>query len=452
VSEGLDPLHVQLQLSRLSRVVRIQTHPEAVVTLRPHGQPQQVLRNGDEREFDVGQRLIAGVRLAGLPALPDQDLVVQPGQGPQSIDLPVVEPATIKLPHFPYRLCRIQGGWFHSGFEPRVYEELLRQKLPDFSVGILNKEPIPRNALAPALQQPDPEMIQKQALLLDDARFKAEKRIKENRRKFKQNAKHHGTEFISPFYVSEVPVTWGHWVEVMGDADLPDGAREDVRRFLRERSNEPAVRIRFVRWFEFCRRLTEESRSSGPLGSNWEFTLPRAVEIEYLLKGGLSEADASQLGKPVGAGRGALRNQVDPLKECVNSWLTVEHNLEKRRSCRNPLTVWDSNLRRNRLNILLGLVATWTEDPAGGERHTIAGPSFRTHPNKADFLKWKEDWPEPAQLGLPNQRQFILHDIDGYWPWSKTTHPNNLPTEDHIGMYLVLRQFLTPNKQVADTR
>src|SRR5262249_34576764 len=130
-------------------------------------------------------------------------------------------------------------------------------------------------------------------VLLDEATTQGKRRIEKNRREFNKHVTmRRNNAFVDSFYVSEVPVTWRHWVEVMGDADLPAGARENVKRFLREHQDEPATGIGFGRCSEFCRRLTEESRSSGQIGPDWEFTLPRAMEIEYLLKGGLSEANA----------------------------------------------------------------------------------------------------------------------------------------------------------------
>jgi hypothetical protein len=461
VPEGPGPWLVQLRLSRPTRLVRIRTNHDAVVTLRPHGQPQLALRDGDEREFDVGQRLIIQVRLAGLPVRPDQDVTVQPGKGAQIIDMSVDEAASLQLSAFPYRLRRQAGGWFHFGFEPEVYRELLRYKLPNFPFGAENQEQLRQrlpnlpfgaernlallgNIVAPALQA---------EVLFDEATIEGKRRIEKNGEKFnkyiftKQNNK-----FVDLFYVSEVPVTWRHWVEVMGNADLPVKAQGNVKRFLYEHQDEPAAGIRLGRCLEFCRRLTEENRSSGQIGSNWEFTLPRAMEIEYLLKGGLSEANVDGRFLAPGLRNVPRRDLEDLIKKCVNSWLTVEHNLEAQQGRQRRLTVWDANLLTNQLGVRLGLVATWTTDPADAGGHTIAGPSFKTRPNRPAVLKWKEDWPPPVQFRLPNQRKFVLHDVNGYWPWSKANHSTEITPEDHVGMYLVLRSSQIYNNKVADAK
>jgi serine/threonine protein kinase len=480
VPEGPGPWPVQLRLSRPTRLVRIRTHHDAVVALRPHGRPQLAVRDGDEREFDVGQRLIVQARLAGLAVEPDRDVTVQAGEGAQVIEMPVDQPASLQLATFPYRLRRQRGGWFHSGFESAVYRELLRHKLPNFPVGFEDTKPPPASIVAPALrplsfslaaQAPlplqagmvAPASLPLQAgiiasaaqsqVLLDEATTQGKWKIERNRHKFNRRVMiRQNNKFVDSFYVSEVPVTWRHWVEVMGDADLPARARENVKRFLYEHQDEPASGIGFSRCSEFCRRLTEENRSSGQIGPDWEFTLPRAVEIEYLLKDSLSEANADGHFLAPGSGNVPKRDREDLIKKCVNSWLSVEHNLEAQRGRRRRLAVWDANLLTNQLGIRMGLVATWTTDHADAGGYSIAGPSFTTHPNEPAVLKWKEDWPPPAQFHLPNQRKFVLHDINGYWPWSNTNHSAEITPEDHVGMYLVLRNYTIHNPQFDDTK
>jgi hypothetical protein len=176
------------------------------------------------------------------------------------------------------------------------------------------------------------------------------------------------------------------------------------------------------------------------------------VEIEYLLKGGLSEANADGRFMAPGLGNVPERDREDLIKKCVNTWLTVEHNLEAQRGRRRRLSVWDANLLTNQLGVRLGLVATWTTDPADAGGHTIAGPSFTTRPNQPSVLKWKEDWPPPVLLHLPNQRRFVLHDINGYWPWSNTNHSTEVTPEDNVGMYLVLRSYQIHNNKFDDAK
>jgi hypothetical protein len=418
-------------------------------------------------------------------------VTVQPGEGAQVIDMPIDEPASLQLSTIPYRLRRQAGGWFHSGFESAVYQKLLRHKLPNFPVGAENNQPPPASIVAPALQPlsfnlaapaplplqagivapsplllragivaPSPLALQasiaaasaQSDVLLDEATAQGKRRIEKNRREFNKHVTiRQNNKFVDSFYVSEVPVTWRHWVEVMGDADLPAGARENVKRFLREHQDEPATGIGFGRCAEFCRRLTEEVRSSGQIGPDWEFTLPRAVEVEYLLKGGLSEANTDGRFLAPGQGDVPKRDLEDLTKMCVNSWLTVEHNLEAQSGRRRRRTVWDADLLTNQVGIRLGLVASWTTDPSDAGGHTIAGPSFTTRPNHPSVLKWKEDWPPPVQFQLPNQRKFVLHDINGYWPWSNTNHSTESTPEDCVGMYLVLRSSQTHDK-VADAK
>jgi len=130
----------------------------------------------------------------------------------------------------------------------------------------------------------------------------------------------------------------------------------------------------------------------------------------------------------------------------------VEHNIDAQRSRRRRLDVWDANLLTNQLGIRMGLVATWTTDPADAGGHTIAGPSFMTHPNQPAVLKWKEEWPQPVQFHLPNKRKFVLHDINGYWPWSRTNHSTESNPDDHVGMYLVLRSCKARNDEFDDAK
>jgi hypothetical protein len=176
------------------------------------------------------------------------------------------------------------------------------------------------------------------------------------------------------------------------------------------------------------------------------------VEIEYLLKCGLSEANTDGRFRAPGSGDVPKRDMEDLIKNCVNSWLSVEQNLAAQRGRRRRLAVWDANLLTNQLGVRLGLVATWTTDHADAGGHTIAGPSFTTRPNQPAVLKWKEDWPPPVQFHLPNQRKFVLHDIKGYWPWSNTNHSTESAPEDHVGMYLVLRNDKMHSHQVADAK
>jgi hypothetical protein len=408
------------------------------------------------------------------------------------IDMPVDEPAGLQLSGFPYRLRRQAGGWFHSGFESAVYRELLRHKLPNLPAGVENNPPPPAITAAPAPQllpfslaapgllplqagilAPSPLALRTGILapaspalqaslaaaaaqadvLLDEATAQGKRRIERNRREFSKHVNsRQNNKFVGSFYVSEVPVTWRHWVEVMGDADLPAKARVNTKRFLDEHQDEPAAGIGYGRCEEFCRRLIQEGRSSGQIGPDWEFTLPRAVEIEYLLKAGLSEANADGRYLATGSGNVPKRDAESLTRKCVNSWLTVEHNLEVQRGRRRRLAVWDADLLTNQLGVRLGLVATWTTDPADAGGHTIAGPSFTTRPNQPAVLKWKEDWPSPVQLQLPNQRKFVLHDINGYWPWSNTNRSTEVIPQDHVGMYLVLRNDKIRNKQFDDAK
>jgi hypothetical protein len=492
VPEGSGPWLVQLHLSRPTRLVRIRTARDAVVTLRPHGRPQLAASDGDERDFDVGQRLIVQARLAGLAVGRERDVTVQAGEGAQVIDVPVDEPASLQLSSLPYRLRRQSGGWFHSGFESAVYRELLHHKLPSFPAGFENTQPTPASIVAPALRPlsfnlgaqallplqaglvapvplplqaglvaPAPLQLQAEIVasaaqsdvLLDEAMTQGKRRIERNRHEFNKHVMmQRNNAFVDSFYVSEVPVTWRHWVEVMGAADLPAKARENVKQFLNAHQDEPAAGIGFGRCSEFCRRLTEENRSSGQIGPDWEFTLPRAVEIEYLLKGGLSEANADGRFLAPGSRNVPKRDHEDLIKKCVNSWLSVEHNLEVQRGRRRRLTVWDADLLTNHLGMRMGLVATWTADQADAGGHPIAGPSFTTHPNQPAVLKWKEDWPPPAQFHLPNQRKFVLHDISGYWPWSKINRSTEVTALDNVGMYLVLRNSQIRNNRDADAK
>jgi hypothetical protein len=254
---------------------------------------------------------------------------------------------------------------------------------------------------------------------------------------------------LAPFYVAEVPVTWGHWIQVMGDTDLPGHARNDVPRFLRAHGEEAATRIGFNRWREFCRRLTDSMRGAAQIGSDWEFTPPTAVEFEYLLKGGLSEADDNPLFQLPGNGALNQKGLADLVKQRYEAWRAVEYNLDVLRNRQHPVSVWHRDLLPNRLKIRLGLVATWTSDGDKGGRQTIAGPSFWTRPNQPKRVDWDKAWPEPWELGLPNYRRFILHDLKGYWPWIKTSYSAAIPSQDQVGLYLVLRESSGRHKQAV---
>jgi hypothetical protein len=57
-----------------------------------------------------------------------------------------------------------------------------------------------------------------------------------------------------------------------------------------------------------------------------------------------------------------------------------------------------------------------------------------------------------VQFHLPNQRKFVLHDINGYWPWSHTYHSTEITPDDHVGMYLVLRSYKMHNNEFDDAK
>jgi hypothetical protein len=424
LAPGEEPLAVDLSLSRPSRVVKVRCNPGVQVALRPHGRKElpQRLRDGDELEFEVGQRLVLRVEDAAVPVPPlERDVTVEPGAGPQTLDLAVGEQDRLRLSGLPYNLRRQRGGWFCRGFEPTLYQALLREKLPA-AVGPRDQhqlQPADPSGRAEAFESPGTALAR-----YNLSRNHADK-IKGNLKSFEHLPKQ-SKVYLGVFYISEVPVTWGHWCGVMGEEDLAPEARADVGRFLRAHRDEPAVGISFVRWWEFCRRLTDQHRDRDLLGANWSFSPPTAAEYEYVLKGGPSDADEGAAAAPIHDSR-------------LTSWLAVEHNLVASGSRQRSRTVWDPSLMTNRLGVRVGLVASWTMDEVDQDYRWIAGPGHHTHPNQPRYLPWPADLLSPTDFGLPNERRFLLHDTEGYWPWQKRTRPIHVPSEADVGLYLVLR-------------
>jgi hypothetical protein len=439
------------------------------VSLRPHGQAEipRRLHDGDEIELDVGQRLVARAERDGLPASPDRDVIVESGpqDRPQTLEIALDADRTLHLTGLPFVLYRQEGGWLRTGFDPDRYDRFVALAKPGLVRGRPAGEAMPEivtpvGLLEPAdgpkagedgQKTPAPEH---QWLLEMEARSQGIDRLAENRRVSRPLAVRGPHVRVGLFYIAQVPVTWAHWVEVMDQSDLSAAARADVRRFVREQGEQPAGGIPYTRWCEYCRRLTERHRTAGTITDRWEFSPPTAAEFEYVVRGGLDPVAHPALAggrSPHLAGPTPSWpvHDGDPGDMALQAWLQVEENLEVLNRRRKPPTVWDPDLSENRLGVRLGLSATWTTDePEAGVRKVL-GPHPRSRPNRPVTLKWKPDWPSPRVFKLPDQREFLLHDVrkQAFGPWRSKQARIDLAPAPEVGLYLVLRPVPRGNVQ-----
>lgn len=441
------PLTVALSLSRPTRRLRIETGPGVSVRLRPHGQAElpRPLSSGEEIELDVGLRLVARAERDGMPVPPERDLTIEAGPEdvPQSLAIATGEAPTLQLARLPFPLRRQSGGSMRLGIDKNTYEQILDRKLPaGWRAGqggpllslVAGPSSLEQSTLGYPLLQGG-ELYQRQDIQEWEARVHGAFRVLANRRTFqKRFAKPEPKTRIGLFYIAEVPVPWSHWVEVMDESDLPAAARRDLRRFLREHGDEPAGGIRFTRWDEFCRRLTEHYRAAGQIGLDWSFSPPTAAEFESVMKGGITPQATNG----------------------VEAWLQVEQNLEVLSGRRAAPSVWEPDLIPNAAGVRLGLASTWTTDAplnASGRRKVV-GPSPRSRPNTPKLLKWKPNWPSPREFHLPDARHFLLHDVEGegFWPWRSDDAPVDLPSAPEVGLYVVLRPTVELHAQATSPR
>ncbi len=192
VAAGDQPLTVALDLTpdQTHRKVRPRTHPRAVVTLRPHGRPDQTrtLHDGEEFEYAVGARLIACVMLDGALMLRDHDVTVERGEGVQELNLTTPDPGRVPILDSPYALRFQPGGTFRSGFDPVEYGAILKEKRIT-RAGIASLlDPAGDHAPKPSSLSAAAASLQAGNLdsgLFDQARIHGAQKIWENRQQFR---------------------------------------------------------------------------------------------------------------------------------------------------------------------------------------------------------------------------------------------------------------------------
>lgn len=80
------------------------------------------------------------------------------------------------------------------------------------------------------------------------------------------------------FWMGKHEVTQGQWRRVGGA--LPGIVNADVG------DDFPVDSVSFIEAEEFCRRLTDQARTSGELPADWEFRLPTEAQWEYACRAG----------------------------------------------------------------------------------------------------------------------------------------------------------------------
>lgn len=97
------------------------------------------------------------------------------------------------------------------------------------------------------------------------------------------------------FWLGKHEVTQGQWEQVMGSKPWSDTTN------VKEGTDYPATYFSWDEAMEFCRKLTEQERSSGRLPADWQYTLPTEAQWEFACRAGTSTRfsfgdDESKLG------------------------------------------------------------------------------------------------------------------------------------------------------------
>ena len=90
----------------------------------------------------------------------------------------------------------------------------------------------------------------------------------------------HRVRITRPFYLGLCEVTQEEWTSVMGTTPWKGGIR------LKEGDRYPATYVSWKEATEFCRKLTEMERRSGPLRAGESYRLPTEAEWEYACRAG----------------------------------------------------------------------------------------------------------------------------------------------------------------------
>jgi tetratricopeptide (TPR) repeat protein len=160
----------------------------------------------------------------------------------------------------------------------------------------------------------------------------------------------HPAPILQPFWLAETEVTQRQWQAVMATAPWQGQGHVQVG---------DDVAATFVSWHdaqEFCRRLTEQERSSGQLPAGHAYRLPREAEWEWACRAGTRTAysfgdDPARLGEhEVFDGRSEGQ---------------FAHRVRLRRA--NAWGFFD----------LQGNVAEWCEDLYGGSHRVTRGGTWR---------------------------------------------------------------------------
>jgi formylglycine-generating enzyme required for sulfatase activity len=128
------------------------------------------------------------------------------------------------------------------------------------------------------------------------------------------------------FWTAKYETTQGLWQRVAGALPGP------LTQELPAGDDLPVGNVNFAEAEDFCRRLTERSRTSGELPGDWEFRLPTEAQWEYACRAGattatafgdrLSSKQANFKGKPYNGGEpGPSLNRAAPVGSYpANAW------------------------------------------------------------------------------------------------------------------------------------